>query len=131
MAKLLLITAALLAADGLVALQKAVAENPNDAAADLVTISNELGEQVQAVDALKKINAELAEQIASLSPEEDTPVAKPTLSDKTFSINKVKYGFAFPALNLEGTVITNEDVLADKELQQKLVDMESGFIKVV
>jgi hypothetical protein len=142
---LLLLTTALLSAEGFVDLQKAVSEKPNDAAADLVTLSNELAEKEQAIveqgavisekdeaiDALKKINAELAEQIQSLSPVEDTPVVTPKLSDETFTVNKVKYGFCFPALNLAGVLITNEDVLADKELQKKLVEMESGFIKAV
>lgn len=132
MAKLLLITAALLAADGFEALQKAVAENPNNAAADLVTLAKQQDELVEAMDALKKINAELAEQIQSVAPaDEDAPAPKPTISDKTFTVDKTKYKFCFAALNLEGTVITNEDVLSDKDLQKKLVDMQSGFIEAV
>jgi hypothetical protein len=131
MAKFLLITAALLAADGFEALQKAVAEKPNDAAADLVTLAQQQDELLDAMDALKKINAELAEQIQSAPADEDAPAPKPTISDKTFTVDKTKYRFCFAVLNLEGTVITNEDVLSDKDLQKKLVDMQSGFIEAV
>jgi hypothetical protein len=131
MAKFLLITAALLAADSFDALQKAVADKPNDAAADLVTLSNELVWKDDAIDALRKINAELSEQIQSAPADEEAPAAKPTISEKTFTVDKTKYKFCFAALNLEGTVITNEDVLSDKDLQKKLVEMQSGFIEAV
>lgn len=131
MAKLLILTAAILAA-GVDEISNVLAAEPAASALDVLSLVDENNELQSAFDALKKINAELAEQIHSAAPAaEQAEIVKPTLSDKTFTINDVKYGFAYPALNLDGTIITNDDVLADEALQLKLVEMESGFIKAV
>lgn len=123
----LFITEALLAA-GVEELTKAIAADPASAAADILIVVAENKELQEGFDALTKINAELNEQIEAAPAQAEVEVVKPKLSDKTFTVDKTKYGFAFPAVNLEGTIITNEDVLNSKELQKKLVEMESGFI---
>lgn len=137
MAKLILITAALLEAGAFDQLEKAIAENARDAAADVVLLVQENAELQEGFDALKlehealaKINAELQAQIEA-GPGAAVVVAKPTLSDKTFTHNKKEYGFAYPQLRFEGAIITADDVVKDKKLQEKLVEMESGFIKLV
>lgn len=137
MRKLILVTTALLAAEHFEMLKAAVAEKPADAAADLLTLSKENEDLNAAFDALKKehesiakVNKELEEQIKAL-PAAETVVEKPTVSDKTFTVEKKTYGFVYPQLKLEGTVITAADVLADVKLQKKLIEMGSGFIKLV
>lgn len=137
MNKLILVTTALLAAENFEALKAAVVEKPEDAAADLLTLSKENENLNAAFDALKKehesiakVNKELEKQIAAL-PAAETVVEKPTVSDKTFTVEKKTYGFVYPQLKLEGTVITAADVLADVKLQKKLIEMGSGFIKLV
>lgn len=81
-------------------------------------------------EALAKINAELTEQLEALPPPENEK-QKPALSDKTFTHEKQTYGFAYPQLKLDGSVITADDVVNSKDLQKKLVEMKSGFIKAV
>lgn len=137
MAKLILITAALLEAGAFDQLEKAIAENARDAAADVVLLVQENAELQEGFDALKlehealaKINAELQAQIET-GTVAAVVVAKPTLSDKTFTHNKKEYGFVYPQLRFEGAIITADDVVKDKKLQEKLVEMESGFIKLV
>lgn len=137
MAKLILITAALLEAGAFDQLEKAIAENARDAAADVVLLVQENADLQAGFDALKlehealaKINAELQAQIEA-GPGASVEVSKPTLSDKTFTHNKKEYGFAYPQLRFEGAIITADDVVKDKKLQEKLVEMESGFIKLV
>lgn len=137
MNKLILVTTALLAAENFEALKATVVGKPEDAAADLLTLAKENEDLNAAFDALKKeheslakVNQELEAQIAAL-PGSVTVAEKPTVSDKTFTVEKKTYGFAYPQLKLEGTVITAADVLADVKLQKKLVEMGSGFIKLV
>lgn len=144
MNKLILVTTALLAAENFEALKATVVGKPEDAAADLLTLAKENEDlrtdlenltasfsqlQVEA-QAVVSINQELEAQIAAL-PGSVTVAEKPTVSDKTFTVEKKTYGFAYPQLKLEGTVITAADVLADVKLQKKLVEMGSGFIKLV
>jgi hypothetical protein len=111
-------------------------KNEFDLLPDLSKSYKELEEGFDALklehEALAKINAELQAVItdAPAVAEIEAP-KKPELSKKTFTVDKVKYGFAFAAINLDGTVITNEDVLNSPELQKQLVEMGSGFIKSV
>lgn len=137
MAELILLTAELLAEKNFQMIQEAVAANPQNAAADLEALAQENGYLNEVFDALKKehealakINAELQAQIEA-GPGAAVVVAKPTLSDKTFTHNKKEYGFVYPQLRFEGAIITADDVVKDKKLQEKLVEMESGFIKLV
>lgn len=136
MAELKILTIAVIGSgvDGLVA---AIAADAHAAAHDILLIVAENKELQEGFDALKldhealaKINAELQAQIEA-GPGAAVVVAKPTLSDKTFTHNKKEYGFAYPQLRFEGAIITAEDVVKDKKLQEKLVEMESGFIKLV
>lgn len=137
MAQLRLVTVELLDDQSFDTLTKAIAEKPELAAQDLVSLMQENKELQEGFDALKlehealaKINAELQAQIEA-GPSAAVVVAKPTLSDKTFTQNKKEYGFAYPQLRFEGAIITADDVVKDKKLQEKLVEMESGFIKLV
>lgn len=138
MSELKILTVAVIGAgaDGIVAALAAAADL-NAVAADILYIVTEHNELQAGFDALKlehealaKINAELQAQIEA-GPGAAEVVAKPTLSDKTFTHNKKEYGFVYPQLRFEGAIITAEDVVKDKKLQEKLVEMESGFIKLV
>lgn len=138
MAKLILITAALLEAAAFEELAKSIAENPKDAAADVVVLAQENSAQLEEIESLKKerdslakINKELQDQLNKLPTAEaaDQAPQKPTLSAETFTVSNKKYGFVYPAVRLDGVLVTNADVLADKKLQAKLVEMKSGSIK--
>ena len=137
MTQLRLVTVELLDDQSFDTLTKAIAEKPELAAQDLVSLMQENAELQEGFDALKlehealaKINAELQAQIET-GTVAAVVVAKPTLSDKTFTHNKKEYGFVYPQLRFEGAIITADDVVKDKKLQEKLVEMESGFIKLV
>lgn len=150
MAELKILTVAVIGA-GAEGIASAIAANLEAAANDILYIVTEksnlqanfdsltemFGELEEGFDALKlehealaKINAELQAQIEA-GPVAAVVVAKPTLSDKTFTHNKKEYGFVYPQLRFEGAIITADDVVKDKKLQEKLVEMESGFIKLV
>lgn len=83
------------------------------------------------IDELKKINAslttELEEKPESMHPE----VAVTSISKEQFEVDGKTFGFTCPAVLFEGKRITSVEVLADKELQAKLVEIGSGFIKEV
>lgn len=137
MAQLRLVSVELLDDKSFDTLTKAIAKNPELAAQDVVYLMQENKQLHEGFDALKlehealaKINAELQAQIEA-GPGAAVVVAKPTLSDKTFTHNKKEYGFVYPQLRFEGAIITADDVVKDKKLQEKLVEMESGFIKLV
>lgn len=82
-------------------------------------------------ETLKKVNENLTQQVEDLSkaktavPEQKTAA---TSSAKTFKLNGIEYGFAYPKMKHQNAVITADDVLADADLQKKLVAMGSGFI---
>lgn len=136
MAQLILITSELIAA-GIDEISKAIASNSGVAAGDILLIVAENKDLQEGFDALKKehealakVNAELKEQLEAL-PAPQNEKQKPALSDKTFTHEKQTYGFAYPQLKLDGSVITADDVVNSKDLQKKLVEMKSGFIKAV
>lgn len=84
--------------------------------------------QQQVVDLSKA----LSESGSKTTTPEKTEVAKPTgISTATFKVAGKTYSFAMPAVSLDGEKITAKEVLASTELQQRLVEMESGFIKEV
>lgn len=138
MAELKILTVAVIGS-GVEGIAAAIAADLHAAAADILLVIQDNKELQEGFDALKlehealaKINAELQAAItdAPAVAEIEAP-KKPELSKKTFTVDKVKYGFVFPAIKLDGTVITNEDVLNSPELQKQLVEMGSGFIQSV
>ena len=141
MKNLLVLTVALAEAANFEALKSAVAEKPNEAAADLVTLFSENAELNEAFSALKKdhealakVNAELTEQLEALpAPQPAIAVEeqKPKVSDKTFTHKNIEYGFVYPQLRLAGAIITADDVLNSTDLKKNLVEMKSGFIHPV
>lgn len=76
-------------------------------------------------EALKKAAEEQAAEIQQLK---ERPSAS-KLPVKTFKVNRKEYGFTAASFYLGGKKITTDDVLADKALQAKLVEMKSGVIK--
>lgn len=79
-------------------------------------LSKELGDTVKA-------NTELSKTIEQL-PKKEAKEKEPG-----FTLDGVKYSFAYQKTVLGGRNISHEDVIADKELQQKLVSMGSGMIR--
>jgi septal ring factor EnvC (AmiA/AmiB activator) len=85
---------------------------------------------------LKEVNEGLQSEIEKLS--EKIPAAEKAeekkaavLSTETFTHKGSKYGFNYPVMMFEGNRITNDDVLADKDLQAKLVAAGSSMLKKV
>ena len=107
-------------------LAAAIAENPETAAAEILEV---LANQKVLEDINQELQAEL-EKATALAPKVDAPKVL-TLSTETFEKDGVKYGFVYPAVQLDGNKITADDVLANVELQAQLIEMESGFIKVI
>lgn len=122
-----ILTAVLLAA-GTEALTKAIAENPADTANDILQLQADHEALLNENKHHKQLSATLTTELEKLSPAAPVEVKKPELSKSTFKVNKKEYGFAYPQIKLDGVIITNDDVLASKDLQEKLVKMGSGFI---
>lgn len=127
MAKVIL-TAALLA-EGADALTKAIAENPAAAANDILQLKADDNDALQKEnEQLKELIENLTAELEKLSPTAPVEAKKAELSKLTFKVGTKQYGFVYPQIKLDGAIITNDDVLASKELQEKLVKMGSGFI---
>jgi hypothetical protein len=76
---------------------------------------------------------ELQNEIIALSATQNNPDAVKvlTVSTETFEHKGSKYGFNYAAVILDGSKITADDVLLSEELQAQLVEMGSGFLKLV
>lgn len=86
-----------------------------DAKKELKGVSKELADTV-------KVNIELSKNIEQL-PKKEAKDKEPG-----FTIDGVKYGFVYKKTVFEGRNITHEDVIADKELQKRLVSKKIGMI---
>ena len=65
---------------------------------------------------------------ASAAPAEAQPVDESPLSELSFEHEGESYGFVLRKVQLNGEVITADDVVASEELQAKLVAIGSGMI---
>lgn len=78
-----------------------------------------------------EINEKLSLKIDQLSKSQPVqPVStSANYNDLSFVLDGITYGFKKPAINIDGKIIKPYDVLASEELQQKLVSIQSGFIR--
>ena len=81
-------------------------------------------------EALTKANDALTAQVEELSnAAKASPVSKPiSVSKETFEVDGITYGFKLAAVIFNDHKITCDHVLANKQLQQKLIDAGSGMI---
>jgi hypothetical protein len=112
--------------DSIEALSAAIVANPDSAAAEVLAL---LANQSTLEEINKELSEELEKVTAAAPKVEEAKVL--TLSSETFEKDGIKYGFVYPAVLLDGNKITADDVLADVELQAQLIEMESGFLKVI
>ena len=120
-------------------LTSAITEDPATAAAEVLELISEKAKQAAYVEHLNKcledsnlLNEELQKEIQNLPAAKAEPVEKASaVSAETFEHFGKVYGFAYPSVLLDGDVITADHVLASRELQAQLVDMESGFLKLI
>ena len=149
MAKKIVILTTVLMAAGAEAIQKAISENPEAAAADIVII----GESLAATELLKKsleektnllavANATIAEKNNQIEAAEainkELLAAFDTVDTSNeeagdfrlhnFTSDSTRYGFLFPTLTLKDKTITYLDVVKDKDLQAQLIQTQSGMI---
>lgn len=108
------------------ALSAAIVANPDSAAAEVLAL---LANQSTLEEINKELSTELEKAAANAPKVEEAKVL--TLSSETFEKDGVKYGFVYPAVLLDGNKITADDVLVDVELQAQLIEMGSGFLKVI
>lgn len=85
--------------------------------------TKELGDVKKELASTVKVNAELSKTIEQL------PKKEASQKEPGFTVDGVKYGFAFHHTVFEGKNITVDDVIADKELQAKLVSRNIGMIR--
>ena len=77
---------------------------------------------------------ELVTANAAVAPAGESITSKPkkvTLTQETFKVDGAEYRLKYPHFSLEGAKVTQDEVLADKELQKKLVKSGSGVIAKV
>ena len=77
------------------------------------------------------INNELNSKVEELSKNAPASTEKKShsgISKETFTVNNKKYGFKKPRINHSNQVITADEILASKELQEQLVKIGSGMI---
>lgn len=86
-----------------------------DTKKELKGVSKELADTVKA-------NTELSKTIEQLPKKEGKE------KEPGFTLDGVKYGFVYHKTVFEGRNITHEDVVADKELQQRLVSRKIGMV---
>lgn len=101
----------------------------------IASLESEL-EEVKAESAVyEQTNIELSKQLSEKADlklvqdgkEKDTP----KFEEKTFELDGVTYGFNYPKTTINRTPVDVDHVIADPELQQKLISMKSGMIKVI
>lgn len=90
---------------------------------EVTDVKKELKDTKKELADTVKANTELSKTIEQL-PKKESKEKEPG-----FTLDGVKYGFHYQKTVLGGRNITHEDVIADKELQQKLVSMGSGMIQ--
>lgn len=101
-------------------------------------MSKELTEKLEALElelnASNAINAELTKEIETLKTSKniESPAVEDNPScDFTFTHEKVKYGFNFSKISIAGKRYTAEEISLSKELQAKLVKLNSSMLKTV
>lgn len=109
---------------------------------DLTAIAQDQEKQLEALKAenetLKAVNIELTNELEAISKKDLKAVVQasqektaPVLSKETFTVDGKSYGFNYPVITIKGKRITNDDVLASKELQAELVAANHSMIKAV
>jgi len=88
----------------------------------------ELKMQLEISDA---INKELQREIEKMHVPSSQKINPSLISDETFERNGKVYGFAIPGMDHKGEIITADHVLASESLQDELIAMKSGMIKVM
>lgn len=133
MAKIL--TIAILAA-GIADIATAIkGANPEDLAADILELAAEKAAALgKAEAALKELDDAVAlndkhvkaiEKLSKKAPKEDKPT-EPVKPE--FEVDGVTWGFKLQSCYFKGVLITTDEVIADKELQAKLIKIGSGMI---
>lgn len=127
----------LVLAAGVEAIAKAVSSSkPEDVAAEIFEMHNEAVENNEKLtkaeadlnDALKlnSIHEKTIQELSTAKPAVETTAKTAT---PTFEVKGKKYGFELLAVSFKGKRITAEEVCADKNLQQELINRQSGMIK--
>lgn len=91
-------------------------------------LEQELKELKSENEMLQEINKELTLEIESLKATPDAPLADGLVNRLSFENAGKTYGFKIAGVNLDGDIITAEQVVKDKALQAKLIKMQSGMI---
>jgi len=85
--------------------------------------TKELGDVKKELTSTVKVNAELSKTIEQL------PKKEATEKEPGFTLDGTKYRFVYYHTVFEGKNISADDVIADKELQAKLVSRKIGMIR--
>lgn len=90
--------------------------------------NEELKMQLETLDA---INKDLQKEIEKMHIPSSPQINPSPISDETFERNGKVYGFAIPGMDHKGEIITADHVIASESLQDELIAMKSGMIKVI
>ena len=118
-------------------IKAAVESNSQGAAEDIIVLIGEnkatakaLAELKKENETLTKVNVKLEAVVEELTQKlEEQPIAQASgFQHASFKHNDVVYGFNFPKMKLGGKPISYEEVIADKDVQAKLIAVKSGMI---
>jgi hypothetical protein len=81
---------------------------------------------------LTSANESLTQQVETLSGKPSLTIAKEEIehkvSQESFDLDGVEYVFKMPAVIFEGHKVTSDHVLANEQLQRRMVDKKCGMI---
>lgn len=85
---------------------------------------------------LLAVNEKLTAKIEELTPKEPTPAKstaapKHEVSSETFEVEGATYRFRIPAVIFEGHKVTAAEVLANENLQRRMIERKCGMIAPV
>lgn len=103
--------------------------------ADLSKVNDELVEVKAEAAVYEQTNSELSKQLAERADlqlfKDGKEKTTPKFEEKTFTLDDVVYGFNYPKTTINRVPVDVDHVVADVKLQQQLVEMKSGMIKVI
>lgn len=105
-----------------------MAEKENTNEARLKALEEITAGQEETIEALRKENAKLAEQVGAVSTGTKKRKEKPKPPTKTFTVSGTKYRFQVVQFRYDRQVVKAVDALEDKELLKELVANNSRVI---
>ncbi len=97
---------------------------------EIESIKSEQADKDAELSAVYQVNEELKAEIEKFSANGIPPKAQSLpFQTESFELDGEKYGFNFGATMFKGQKITPVEIIADKELQAALINMNAGIIK--